>query len=303
MFGSAILDVGIGLAFTFLAVSLIASAGTEMIASILKWRANTLLAGIKDLLNDKNFNGLALRIYNHAAVNPRANGAATGEASLTAKPSYIDPSQFANALIDITHLSQPTIQSAQVALAMAMPDPQVRKLLGGIVNRAYGNVDEIRTEIAAWFDSSMDRVSGAYKRKAQLASFLVALAIAIAMNVDALHVAKTLWQQPLLAKNIVSVTSTISKNDIVNQLDKVGLPIGWQPTDDSGQPAIDWFAGMKAFLRSADPAVLIAMIFGWIITAVAALFGAPFWFDTLSSIASLRGSGPQPSPQSSQKQN
>jgi len=33
---------------------------------------------------------------------------------------------------------------------------------------------------------------------------------------------------------------------------------------------------------------------GWLVTAVATLFGAPFWFDALQKITRLKGSGPSP---------
>jgi hypothetical protein len=52
MFGSTVLDLAIGLIFTFLIISLITSTATEAISSASGWRANTLLQGIKDLLND-----------------------------------------------------------------------------------------------------------------------------------------------------------------------------------------------------------------------------------------------------------
>jgi hypothetical protein len=55
MFGSTVLDLAIGLIFTFLIISLITSTATEAISSASGWRANTLLQGIKDLLNDQNF--------------------------------------------------------------------------------------------------------------------------------------------------------------------------------------------------------------------------------------------------------
>jgi hypothetical protein len=35
-------------------------------------------------------------------------------------------------------------------------------------------------------------------------------------------------------------------------------------------------------------------VLGWVITALATLFGAPFWFDTLQQIIRLKGSGPSP---------
>lgn len=50
MFNSTILDVAVGLIFTFLAMSLAVSTVVEANASIRKWRSGTLLQWIKDLL-------------------------------------------------------------------------------------------------------------------------------------------------------------------------------------------------------------------------------------------------------------
>jgi hypothetical protein len=36
------------------------------------------------------------------------------------------------------------------------------------------------------------------------------------------------------------------------------------------------------------------LIVGWLITAVATLFGTPFWFDALQQTISLKGAGPSP---------
>ena len=83
MFNSTVLDVAVGLVFVFLAISLIVSAIVEAMASAMKWRSATLLSGIKDLLNDPNFDGLALKVYNHALVNPRDSGSAYVESRPT----------------------------------------------------------------------------------------------------------------------------------------------------------------------------------------------------------------------------
>ena len=85
MFNSHVLEVGIGLIFTFLAVSLITGAIVEAIGSWTRWRANTLLSGIKELLNDATFTGLARDLYAHASINPRGSGPA---APALNKPTY-----------------------------------------------------------------------------------------------------------------------------------------------------------------------------------------------------------------------
>src|SRR5579859_6530530 len=137
MFGSTVLELAIGLIFAFLLISLITSTATEAWASVRGWRANTLLQGVKDLLNDKDFTGLALKLYNHALVNPQSDGNAKTEADLTAKPSYIDAQHFATALIEELKITSsgpvPKIENAQI-----------QKVVAGIMTRAGGDIDKIR---------------------------------------------------------------------------------------------------------------------------------------------------------------
>jgi hypothetical protein len=38
----------------------------------------------------------------------------------------------------------------------------------------------------------------------------------------------------------------------------------------------------------------LGLLVGWLLTAVATLFGAPFWYDLLQQFVRLKGSGPSP---------
>jgi hypothetical protein len=281
MFNSTILDVVVGLIFTFLVVSLVASAATEAVASALKWRSATLLSGIKSLLNDPNFDGLAKSVYNHALVNPRGDGKANSQSDVANAPAYVDPKHFANALIDIAGITSGTPAAIKAALVGKITDPQLQQLLGGIIDRTGGVREDIRGELASWFDSAMDRVSGAYKRKTQLISFIIAFVAAVVLNVDSIRVAKSLWQQPMLTKSInqdISIAGDAVKN-VSNQLNALGLPVGWSlETWSEFKSPVDW----------------IEVLLGWLVTAFATLFGAPFWFDALQQIARLKGTGPSP---------
>ena len=185
MFGSTILDLAVGLIFTFLVISLITSTATEAVASARAWRANTLLQGIKDLLNDQKFTGLALSIYNHGLVNPQANGAAATQANLTSKPSYIDPKQFASALIELAGISPGvSVPALQAKINATIADSQLNSMLNGIVERAGGDINQINSDITDWFNQSMNRVAGAYKRKTQFWALVIALLLTIALNLD-----------------------------------------------------------------------------------------------------------------------
>nr|WP_294504806.1 hypothetical protein [uncultured Rhodopila sp.] len=348
MFSSTILDVAAGLIFTFLIVSLAAGAIVEAINSFFKLRSVSLIAGIKQLFNDPKFEKLALTLYQHASINPRGPGApqaaqpaevssAVKKAAKKLAPAYIDPKQFASALIDILGLSaasQTVDKPGTEAIATftkAINDattgapPQIRNFLIGIVQRTKGDLDAIQAELGRWFDSSMDRLSGAFKRWTQLASVVVALTLSVVLNIDSIAVTRVLWAQPKLADQLkispgldkelqdtAADPKQLAANEglVFDQLKTFNqqLPIGWldghflqirnpamrisgnpspdcKISDDAG--CFDWFWNDRQTGWWSRPA-------GWLITALAALFGAPFWFDLLQGFVRLKGAGPSP---------
>jgi len=325
MFNSAVLDVAIGVIFGFLAVSLITSAAVEALNSACKWRSSTLLSGIKSLVNDPTCTALAAELYQHAAINPRGSVANP----LTNKPAYIDKTQFAAAFLDITGLSgaSPGLAPGPAAVtalttaittkfAGAAANPQMQQMLTGMVQRANGDIDAVKKDLASWFDNAMDRVSGAFKRWTQLLSVVIALAIAVLFNVDAFHVASGVWKQPTLsaqlkvpaaAQLVLPASAPADAHGITQaQMEAAALamsevldqklPLGWAPghflqlqvpdPTAAGKPPV-WVnvwesdAGLRTFC-------------GWLVTAFATLFGAPFWFDVLQGFVRLKGAGPSP---------
>lgn len=272
MLGSTVLEVAVGLTFCYATLALIVSTVQEALASALRLRAHTLLDGIKSMLNDPQFTGLACLLYSHALVNPHDDGHAASEAALKSKPSYIEPLHFAIALVD-------TIQSVPGNYAQlgrdidCVRDPQLRTALAGIYQRTGGNLAAFQDGVAGWFDSAMERVSGAYKRRSLLVSLLLSLLFAIVFNIDSIHLFGALWQHPALAAQIVAAPARVDQHTIDLLLT---LPIGWTRFP----PVFD-----QAFLLQAA---------GWVLTASTALFGAPFWFDMLQRTMQLRGTGNKP---------
>ncbi|MGZ8159639.1 MAG: hypothetical protein ACXWT1_14270 [Methylobacter sp.] len=274
MLNSTTLEVAIGLVFCYASVALIVSSINEAIASLLKLRSNALLDGVKSLLNDPKFEGLALDLYNHGLVGHHDSGNANNEDDLNNKPSYIDPTHFAVALIDNIQ----TIPGDFIQLGKdidAIPDPQIKQLLQGIYGRASGKIENVHTEVAAWFDAGMDRLSGNYKRRSQLYCFLIAMVIAGIFNIDTFHLFTTLWQHPAIASGI---SPPASSADIPWAM-LMSLPIGW-PESTTFTSAIYTIFSIK--------------LAGWLVTASATFFGAPFWFDLLQKLVRLQGTGKKP---------
>src|SRR5437763_12565718 len=100
MFGSTILEVAIGVIFVYLLVSLICTAISEGIATVLNKRGRNLFEGIANLLNDPKFTGLAQQLYSHGLVDGISQGAADLKAP-NRLPSYMPSDTFSLALIDL----------------------------------------------------------------------------------------------------------------------------------------------------------------------------------------------------------
>jgi hypothetical protein len=309
MFGSTILDVAVGVVFGFLAISLFTSAAVEAINSYLKLRAVNLKSGIMALVNDPTFTGLAKKLYEHGSISPFGPGtAADTYQNKKELPSYIDKAQFARALMDVTGLSAASPAAAAQApgpsaiaafndQVAAISDPQIRDLVAGVVNRTSGDVKKIETEIGEWFDNSMDRLSGTFKRWTQLATFVIALVFAFAVNLDSLRVATQIWQHPAIAEGLkipdITLLGANTDQEAISKISTIfqgDFPIGW-----AANHFLEVSDGKNGWLTlSQSPVSFISPVIGWIITAFAALFGAPFWFDTLQSLIRLKGAGPSP---------
>jgi hypothetical protein len=320
MFGSTILDVAAGIIFGFLAISLFTSAAVEAINSVLNVRVKNLQAGIMALVNDPNFTGLAKELYQHALISPLGPGAAN---PLKNAPAYIDKSQFAEAMLDITGLSAATPTTAAQAPAVQAAaelkarmdtlsaetgnlDPQIKQLLQGMVTRCGGDINRLKNDLANWFDNGMDRLSGKFKRQTQWMTFVIALITAFVVNLDTIRVGTLLWEQPALAQKLglalikpsadpTTVDQAVATGEqaiaVIDRMTQDGLPVGWAPghfLDIQENPG-HWEA-----LWAAPPSIWYRSLLGWLITAIAALFGAPFWFDALQSIVRLKGAGPSP---------
>jgi len=306
-----ILNLFIGLALTFGSFSLLTGAMVEAVASLLGLRSATLDAGLRKMLNDPTLTGLAKDVLAHAAVNPLSPGAPDNKLD-SKRPAYIEPAHFAAALTDVLKLPdkvQQTTAAMDAALA-GVTDEQLKQFLGGLLARAKGDAEQFRSGVAAWFDSAMDRVSGGYKRKVQLMNFVLALALAGTMNVDALTIAQQLWVQPGLS------------GSIAEQVRNAVPPVA-APAQDTGDSAADAEAARQARAQATQamydslygvwskslpfgwanlhlpggsdrPLAILLLVCGWIISASATLFGAPFWFDTLQKLARIRSTGPSP---------
>jgi hypothetical protein len=167
------------------------------------------------------------------------------------------------------------------------------------VDQVEKQLQHFQTEIEDWFNQSMDRASGVYKRNAKLVAVLIGFIIALACNIDSFHVVNRISQDQALRDSLSLSANTIVANGkslddkTIQQLksasEKISLPIGWENKEGN-----DFFDKFKKQV-SSTPLTLL----GWVISAIAISMGSSFWFDLLGKFINVKNVGKIPNPNSS----
>jgi hypothetical protein len=285
-----IVEVVIGLAFLFFLLSVIASAVNEAIAGVMKFRAKTLEKGIKNLLTGStNPSQGGQQLVDELYTNTLVNGYGKDED----KPSYLSSRSFRNALLEITGLLEATSRTSDDPLQAeairdevqgkidAIQSENLKRALNTIWLSAYRDTTEFRAGVERWFDRGMERVSGWYKRRVQIFLFVIGVVLTVGLNASALTAADGLWRDDGLRKGLVAQAQrqpqATSGTGALGQLEDLNFPIGWE---DANRPGT-----VGGWLLSG---------FGWVLTALAIMLGAPFWFDVLGKVSNLRAAGVKP---------
>jgi hypothetical protein len=229
------------------------------------------------------------------------------------------------------------------------------KELGSMINSLLAGAEEYATDadkalaigcknVETWFDNSMDRLSGWYKRWAQTWAFFIGLFFAVTLNVDSIDLAKHLWREPALRQALAAnATKFITTNqtlleteaanaDVVKYLEKkfidLNLPIGWlyetKPIlkdETTNKPKVDIASNLyicpdpktyKTYLEGISKQYTLGescvlynnlpstsgewslKLLGIFLTSLAAMQGAPVWFDLLKKLVNVRSTGVNP---------
>jgi len=333
MFNSSVLNVVIGLVFIFLLYSLLATIIQELIATWLALRANILKKGISRMLDDDAANNaVSNAFYNHPLI------VFLGENKFHSKPSYLTAPNFSKVLIDLLRgndakpgqnfnlLIQQSLDAACTKWQNATIPPQTLSYIKSLWADAQGDVEKFRSLLEQWFDDTMERASGWYKKKTQLILFIIGFVLAIIFNVDSISISKKLSHDPKLAAQLANNASIFVQNHKeIGKLQQENINDSsiQKGNDTNGDPRLKLLIGKSdSLIDSANELInenindanqLLGMgwtdqskhgtgkisiwdnfhwwsIFGWLITTLAISLGAPFWFDLLNRLMKLRNS-------------
>jgi len=207
MFNNVVLDVFIGLTFIFLLYSLLATIFQELIAHILSLRARMLYKGIKRMLEDgeegKTFIGI---FYDHPTIKYLA------ENKVFNKPSYLRAETFSQTLIHILRGEDYTNAKSQMsAIQDALnknPNSiatETLKHLNNLYIDAQGDIDRFRSKLEEWYNNTMDRVSGWYKRQTQWILLCIGFIVAGIGNIDTIKIYNILAKDKTAREQIVNM--------------------------------------------------------------------------------------------------
>lgn len=291
MFGSQVLEVVVGLVLIYLALSIGCSGLKEVFAAVFSLRAKTLEKGVRSMLKNGP-NDYTAKIFGHPLI---AATAPEGQ-----KPSYISARMFAAALLDVVAPADPNQPRTMASLRAGVgqiPDVKLRGTLLNMIDAAGGDVDVARLKVEHWFDDTMARVTGWYKRMAQKIIFAAGLILCCAVNADTLMIVKELWSDQALRSAVVAQAErqaqTANPGD-ASSLEATLVQVSGV-VRNADTPPIGWSRDaqdLRAWPNGLGDEALKAL--GILLTSFAIVLGAPFWFDILNKLINVRLSGNPP---------
>ncbi|QEC68037.1 hypothetical protein FRZ67_12250 [Panacibacter ginsenosidivorans] len=285
-----------------------------------------------------------------------------GEDNFFSKPAYISSSNFSKVILDLLHgidgndqmnvlnIKNSILSGTINTLSVSQKDknhPAIQAItklekhdgiefinkdtalfLRSLWMEAEGDLEKFRAKLENWFDDTMERATGWYKRYTKYILFIIGFLVAVAFNVDSVDIAKKLSRDPKLRDQMVQNASNFLKENqqLGLQLQQMhDKKLDSTPVFQSTQRNYDSLAKRsKDLMDSANALVngdikntntllglgyncdhyaLSHILFflypdasfrnfiGWLLTALAISLGAPFWFDMLNKLMKLRGSG------------
>lgn len=249
---STLLELAISMIFLYLMLSAASSAIQEIIANLFRWRAKTLEKGIAGLFQSEAFKSELYKVpLIESLCSPNARG------QLIHKPSYIPSATFALAVLDlaakkgISLPGAPAVAAAPPAANVNNPAPaggaaqpqnaapavdpfaKPAALLNSLL-RGANNIEDTRTRLESWFNDSMDRVSGWYKRTSHAWLWIIGGALCLLMNADSITLAKVFWNDPTLRAATVAAATEHVKNAAKEQQSSTSTGNGASTTAAGG---------------------------------------------------------------------
>jgi len=241
MFDNIAISVVIGLVVIYLLYSLLTSIVGEILSGWMQIRALMLRTAIERMLNDgyyeaaeieppsfwKNLfllerpefkSSVAGKFYEYPSIKylSRTEAEKPGLFKHT-YPSYISAETFALTVINM--LAEKGIGKTkieQVAFALKVNSlhiqPETLKHIGILLDDACQDFEAFKAGLMRWFEETMDRTTGWYKKRFTRILFWLGFVIALTYNVDSIRIAKILANDKEARAQLVTMGVELTKD-------------------------------------------------------------------------------------------
>jgi hypothetical protein len=207
-------------------------------------------------------------------------------------------------------------------LSEVLPDVETLQILNLHWKNSQNSLVEFTKKLESWFNDTMNRVSGWYKRQTQFILFFLGIILAVAFNIDSIGIASKLSEDKSVREKMVQLAAKAADeykddarvkensnikldslqtdsvfaiyNNNIKQANKLIqgnvasansiLQMGWVGIDKLSSWDKIWFVLTETFTSGRK-------LLGFLITAFAISLGAPFWFDLLNKLMKVRSTG------------
>jgi hypothetical protein len=315
-----LLDIVIGLSLIYTCVSLLASELTDFVLTTSQWRTKRPTQCLLTLLGESSSHNPAL--FKHTITSKLLNSSSllsiTQFKNQHKRSLFLSrnaPHLLAAALLEVLQNlpeSQALMKDHRVVSASSIdvlqsivtssPDlsQMLRTNLTQLICRVkilepdpHHQMERLQAEIAIWFSHAIVDVKRQYKHHLKLISFLVSLALTLALNIDSLYIIRRISEntatRAMIVQNVTHIHGCQGKLNSPQCTERLSLlmesttiPVGWQSSNRQKQ-----FAEFNKI-------TLLRTIGGWFLTSIAIAMGSRFWLRLLRQMAIVLGRGRKP---------
>lgn len=316
MLNNSALDVALGLIFIYAVYSLLATTLTELVASMLNQRGEILKKGIKRMLDNddpqpaksqedegqpSSDNPLDENLSPTFLAKPEIKY--LGKKNLLGKtrfPSYLKSKTFVNTLLDTLGFAFSDKADLSVLKKKLNPKNETHKILINLIDQADNKVDKFKASVEEWYNETMERVSGWYKRRIQLITVITGVLIAFVLNVNTIEIAKVLGTDEdarvamvqAASGYVTNLNNTRDTTSAQKSIEEINADVK-ELIQESNNVQSVMNLPYPSFKKGESSVTFWSYIIGCLATAIALSLGSPFWFDLLNKFVQMRGSGTQ----------
>ncbi len=289
----AILSIIIGLVFILLLFSMLASTVLELIDAIFSLRGRHLRNTLENMLGEYShdfFNHPIFRQLCYAANN-------RNRISPNTLPGWVNKQTFSAIIADMMKVRTPEELKAYIA---SVDNVEMRKLMEFLSHQSGGTVEGFRAKVELWFEEIMQRATDWYKKNTKWWLFFIGFVLAGIFNADTIQIYQSLSKNAAardklteLAESFAAQRDTVAGlqlgtksveqsqaefqqiSQTYTQIVQSPLGLGW--SEQEGSKNLPW---------------ILVKLAGLLLTGMAVTLGAPFWFEMLKKLISIKNNVP-----------